>query len=205
MDALGVAIARPRRCGIHRHHRDRNHSRALRHHLLQVEAAGLAALDFNKPEGELMENKTDALLEQLLAEQKRTTAATRSVAVLLVSIVTWVFVGTFVVNLGMIAKEPAPQTIFLILGSIMILVGVVVAIVKANAELSASAKPAVIYPKTSKAPANADVAVRSERIAEMSLTYNERKAWVAAGQPDLTAWVEAERPEFTAWLQGKNN
>ena len=152
-----------------------------------------------------MENKTDALLEQLLAEQKRTTAATRSVAVLLVSIVTWVFVGTFVLNLGMIAQDPVPQAIFLLFGSILILVGVVVAIVRANNELNASAKPALVQPQSSKAPVNADSAQRSERIAEMSLTYNERKAWVAAGQPDLSAWVEAERPDFTTWLHGQKN
>lgn len=152
-----------------------------------------------------MENKTETLLEQLLAEQKRTTAATRSVAVLLVSIVTWVFVGSFVFAMGSASYGTSTQLGLWVVGSILILIGVVVAIVRANAELNASAKPAVVYPKTSKAPANADVAVRSERIAEMSLTYNERKTWVAAGQPDLTAWVEAERPDFTTWLQADKN
>ncbi|MEN9956487.1 MAG: hypothetical protein RIR46_95 [Actinomycetota bacterium] len=152
-----------------------------------------------------MENKTDALLEQLLAEQKRTTAATRSVAVLLVSIVTWVFIGNFVVILGLLVQDPIPKALVIAVGSILIFIGVVVAIVRANSELNASAKPAVVYANASKAPANPDVAVRSERIAEMSLTYNERKAWVAAGQPDLTAWVEAERPDFTTWLQGEKN
>jgi hypothetical protein len=170
-----------------------------------VEAARLAALDFKQRKGEAMENKTDALLEQLLAEQKRTTAATRSVAVLLVSIVTWVFVGTFVLAMGSASYGSSMQLVLWALGSILILIGVVVGIVRANGELNASAKPAVVQSQSSKVPVHADSAQRSERIAEMSLTYNERKAWVAAGQPDLSAWVEAERPDFTTWLQGQKN
>ena len=166
-------------------------------------------------------SKIEALLEQSIQAQNRTTHAVRAFVRFLfiqLSATTLAVViynmANSSVNLGRCAaygEDCQPNLFGLILAALIWIVGVIWSSNAGWSELSKSdlpgQNPAASVTAASEGGVEAPVGFESDWSnddwvnAQRILDYKEMKAWDKAGRPSLAKWVSLDKPNFFGWLQ----
>jgi hypothetical protein len=150
-------------------------------------------------------SKLEALLEQSIQAQNRTTHAVRALATYFLTQIAWGIPGGILVGLGFVNSNFTP----IVFGMFLLIVGFLHAFARGTSELKKSALISNVlrshYAEDGTAlPATAS---KGEWLAsnwleaERELAPSEMRAWEKAGQPALAKWVAAGRPPFKDWLQ----
>ena len=153
-------------------------------------------------------SKLEALLEQSIQAQNRTTHAVRAIATYLLIQVAWGIAAGVLIVFG-IANPLDPNVVLVALGMLAVVAGFFHAFGQAMSELAKSeamGAPSQAWnsQNSSGAPEvtndsdwSSDDWVNAQRV----LDYKEMKAWDKAGRPSLAKWVSLDKPNFYGWLQ----
>ncbi len=148
-------------------------------------------------------SKLEALLEQSIQAQNRTTHAVRALATYLLIQIAWGIPAAVLIAIGT-ANPAKPIVVSIVFGMFLLVVGFLYAFARATSELK---KSAVISQYVADGTAQADTSSEGEWLASnwlearRILDSKQMSAWEKAGQPPLAKWVALGRPDFNGWLQ----
>ena len=166
-------------------------------------------------------SKLEALLEQSIQAQNRTTHAVRAFVRFLFIQLSTTTLAVFVYSLASSSVNPSscavygedcqPNTFGLIVAVVIWLVGLVASSNAGWSELSKSEVAPIGGVISSNAKEDAEEVASKISDPEWSnddwvnaqrvLDYKEMKAWDKAGRPSLAKWVSLDKPNFFGWLQ----
>lgn len=170
----------------------------------------------------MVENsKIEALLEQSIQAQNRTTRAVRAFVRFLFIQLSATTLAVAIYSVSSLSVNPArcavygencqPNTFGLFIALLIWIIGVVWSSSAGWSELSQSDLPPAQRALHSSPSEGRQAAAGVAADANMSqddwqnawsmLTYKELKAWENAGSPSLAKWVSLDKPNFIDWLQ----
>jgi hypothetical protein len=165
-------------------------------------------------------SKLEALLEQSIQAQNRTTHAVRALATYFLIQIAWGLVAGILLVFGA-GPSLVGNYLFSVLGLLCLITGFFHAFFRAMSELqlsddqggvsSGSSVQAFFAPTTgglekTEDESESDRAEHALRRKEeddiiVQLTFKQIRAWERNGRPNLSKWVDAGRPPFLGWLQ----